>query len=64
MQPTYPDEQLRVAARLYYLDGVSQTEVAKMVRVSQAKVSRLLAIARERGIVRITVEDYDPQNPA
>jgi DNA-binding transcriptional regulator LsrR (DeoR family) len=63
MQPNYPDEQLRFAARLYYIDGVSQTEVAKMVRVSQAKVSRLLAIARERGIVRITVEEYNPQNP-
>ncbi|MFM1749198.1 MAG: hypothetical protein RLZZ188_2864, partial [Verrucomicrobiota bacterium] len=29
----------------------------------QAKVSRLLALARERGIVRITVADYDPRHP-
>lgn len=58
----YSDEQIRFAARLYYVDGVSQTEVAKLVRVSQAKVSRLLAIARERGIVRITVEDYNPRH--
>jgi DNA-binding transcriptional regulator LsrR (DeoR family) len=63
MKARFSDEQLRFAARLYYIDGVSQTVVAKMVRVSQAKVSRLLAIARERGIVRITVEEYNPQNP-
>jgi DNA-binding transcriptional regulator LsrR (DeoR family) len=32
-----------------------------LVRVSQAKVSRLLSLARKRGIVRITVADYDPR---
>lgn len=58
----YSDEQLRLAARLYYVDGVGQAEVAKLVKVSQSKVSRLLAAARERGIVRITVEDYSPRN--
>ncbi len=58
----YSDEQLRLAARLYYLDGLGQTEVAKFVKVSQAKVSRLLALARERGIVRISVAEYEPRN--
>jgi DNA-binding transcriptional regulator LsrR (DeoR family) len=48
-------------ARLYYLDGLGQSEVARFARVSQAKVSRLLALARERGIVRITVADYEPR---
>lgn len=62
MQNTYSDEQLHLAARLYYVDGMGQSEVAKFVKVSQAKVSRLLAMARERGIVRITVADYDPRD--
>ena len=62
MQNNYSDEQLHLAARLYYVDGMGQSEVAKFVRVSQAKVSRLLAMARERGIVRITVADYDPRD--
>jgi DNA-binding transcriptional regulator LsrR (DeoR family) len=35
--------------------------VARFAKVSQAKVSRLLALARERGIVRITVADYEPR---
>ena len=60
----YSDEQLRLAARLYYLDGLGQTEVAKFVKVSQAKVSRLLALARERGIVRISVAEYEPRDHA
>lgn len=57
----YSDDRLRLVARLYYLDGLGQSEVAKFAKVSQAKVSRLLALARERGIVRITVADYDPR---
>jgi len=61
MQNIYTDDRLRLAARLYYVDGLGQNEVAKFVKVSQAKVSRLLALARERGIVRITVADYEPR---
>jgi len=53
------NEQLHLAARLYYVDGWDQAKVADLVRVSQAKVSRLLSLARKRGIVRITVADYD-----
>jgi DNA-binding transcriptional regulator LsrR (DeoR family) len=62
MQHIYSDEQLRLAARLYYVDGLGQNEVAKFVKVSQAKISRLLSMARERGIVRITVADYEPRH--
>jgi deoxyribonucleoside regulator len=59
-----PDELLRLAARLYYLDGLGQADVARFTKVSQAKVSRLLALARERGIVRISVAEYEPRNSA
>ncbi|MCX6954079.1 MAG: hypothetical protein NTV51_18165, partial [Verrucomicrobia bacterium] len=58
----YPEEILRMAATLYYVDGLGQTEVANLVRVSQTKISRLLAVALERGIVRITVEEYRSRN--
>jgi DNA-binding transcriptional regulator LsrR (DeoR family) len=57
----YSDDRLRLAARLYYVDGLGQNEVAKFVKVSQAKVSRLLALARERGIVRISIAEYEPR---
>jgi len=62
MSTHYSDKQLRLAARLYYLDGLGQIEVAKLVKVSQAKISRLLALARERGIVRISVAEYEPRD--
>ncbi|MGB7158227.1 MAG: hypothetical protein WBD40_09195, partial [Tepidisphaeraceae bacterium] len=55
------DHQAHLAARLYYVDGLAQGEVARRVNVSQAKVSRLLARARQTGIVRISVADYDPR---
>jgi deoxyribonucleoside regulator len=58
----YTDDQLRLAARLYYVDGLGQAEVARFVKVSQAKVSRLLALAKERGIVRISVAEYEPRH--
>ncbi len=51
---------LAFAARLYYMEGFSQGEVARVLSVSQAKVSRLLKEARAKGIVRIQVEDYQP----
>ena len=60
----YSDEQLRLAARLYYVDGLDQSEVARFTKVSRAKVSRLLAAARERGIVRILGAEYEPRNHA
>ncbi|MBN2293212.1 MAG: hypothetical protein JXM70_12350 [Pirellulales bacterium] len=56
------DELLLLVSRLYYDDGLSQGDVARMANVSQAKISRLLAKAREKGIVRITVAEYEPRD--
>ncbi len=61
-QVTYPDEILRMAATLYYVDNLGQAEVADFVQVSQTKISRLLAVARDRGIVRISVDQYAARN--
>ena len=61
-QPTYSDEQLILAARLYFLDGLPQAQIGKLVNVSQSKVSRMLALARERGLVRVTVPEYEPRH--
>lgn len=60
--PADSDEHLALIARLYYVDGLGQNEVARLANVSQAKVSRLLSLARERGIVRITVAEYNPRH--
>ncbi|HZZ43321.1 MAG TPA: sugar-binding domain-containing protein [Tepidisphaeraceae bacterium] len=54
-------DRVKLAARLYHVDGLSQGEVGKILEVSQAMVSRFLRQAREKGIVRITVDEYQPR---
>jgi DNA-binding transcriptional regulator LsrR (DeoR family) len=46
---------LAQVSALYYLDGRTQAEIAQRLRLSRAKVSRLLCAAREAGIARIVV---------
>ncbi len=43
------------AARLYHTHGLRQTEIAARMGISQSKVSRLLQIAEESGLVRTVV---------
>src|SRR5512133_3906428 len=62
MDETYSDEQLILTARLYFMEGLPQAQIGKLVNVSQSKVSRMLALARERGLVRVTVPDYEPRH--
>ena len=50
---------MRSAAILHYREGISQIEISRRMRVSTATVSRLLARAREEGIVRIHIADPD-----
>jgi DNA-binding transcriptional regulator LsrR (DeoR family) len=54
--PTY--EVLRLIntiLTLYYVDGVTQSEIARNLGLSTAKVNRLLQQARELGYVNITI---------
>ncbi|MYV16667.1 winged helix-turn-helix transcriptional regulator [Lactobacillus rossiae] len=44
-------------ARLYYVEGISQNQLAKREGISKATVSRMLSLARENGFVTITVND-------
>lgn len=60
----FSDDQLLMTARLYYADGLPQADVARLMGVSQPQVSRMLSLARERGIVQITVAEYDPRDRA
>ena len=48
-------ELMTKVARLYHEQGVTQTDIAQRLHLSQAKVSRLLARARTEGIVRTAV---------
>ncbi|HEY1325697.1 MAG TPA: sugar-binding transcriptional regulator [Casimicrobiaceae bacterium] len=48
------DMQVR-AAWLYYIEGLTQEEIARTMRISRAKVVRLLVAARHEGVVRIEI---------
>ncbi len=47
-------------ARMYYLDGMAQREIANVFGMSRSTVSRLLTTARDNGIVHISVRESDP----
>jgi deoxyribonucleoside regulator len=53
---------IRITAKLYYIDGFNQNDIAELIGISRPKVSRLLTRALNEGIVQIKVEDYDPRN--
>ena len=61
---SYTDDQLTLATRLYFLHELELTTspIGRIVNVSQAKVSRMLSPARERGLVRVTIPTYDPRS--
>ncbi len=46
-----------VAARRYYLDGASKSEIAAEMGLSRFQVARLLEAARRKGIVRIEISE-------
>lgn len=48
---------VRRAARLYYDDNKTQDEIGELLNITRWKVGRLLSLAREVGIVSITIAD-------
>jgi DNA-binding transcriptional regulator LsrR (DeoR family) len=45
------------AARMYFLDGRGQDDIARVLGTSRSNVSRMLSAARSQGIVEIRVHD-------
>jgi len=60
-EPSYSDELLILVSRCYYIDNLPQAEIAKLVNVSQSSMSRMLSLARKRGLVRVSVPEYEPR---
>jgi DNA-binding transcriptional regulator LsrR (DeoR family) len=55
MPPARDRDSLVKAARLYYLDGRSQDDIARVLGTSRSNVSRMLSAARQQGIVEIHI---------
>lgn len=60
MPPPRSRSLLVAAARMYYLDGLSQAQVARALNLSRPNVSRILAAAREQGVVEIRINESGP----
>jgi len=59
-RPTNDELRLLVkVARIYYEDGLNQDAITERLGLSRSKVSRLMAQARESGVVQITVVEPD-----
>jgi len=56
MHKRHIDDDIAQVAWLYYVGHLSQQEVSQKLGISRFKVLRMLADAREQGLVRITVE--------
>ena len=51
------DAELATAARLYFIEELSQKEVAEKLHTTRSNVSRMLTAARQRGVVQIRIMD-------
>jgi DNA-binding transcriptional regulator LsrR (DeoR family) len=59
-KPTNEELRLLVkVARFYYEDGLNQDAITERLGLSRSKVSRLMAQAREQGVVQITIVEPD-----
>lgn len=48
---------LAKAARLYFVDGLSQDQIARELSMTRSNVSRVLRAARETGVVEVRIHD-------
>ena len=60
MRKVIDDPRLMVrVCDLYYNQNISQQQIAKDLNLSRPTVSRILALARERGIVKISISNLE-----
>lgn len=57
MPPSRSDEVLVEAAHMFYVEQKSQVAIAKALGLSASSVSRILAAARDQGVVEIRIHD-------
>ncbi len=51
----YNQELLHKVAKLYYIEDLKQESIARRLKISRYKVSRVLKKAKDEGMVRIEV---------
>lgn len=56
------DERKRMLAKvayLYFVEGKSQTEISDSLNIYRTTISRMITKAKEEGIVKISIKNYD-----
>ena len=48
-------------AKLYYYTGLTTERIARELKISRPTVSRLLTFAKQKGLVEITIHDYEQE---
>ena len=48
-------------AKLYYYTGLTTERIARELKISRPRVSRLLTFAKQKGLVEITIHDYEQE---
>ena len=56
LTPRYDEEAMAQIAQMYYIDGITQSVIAKQLGLSRASVCMILSDAREYGIVVINIK--------
>ena len=51
----YNQELLHKVAKLYYIEDLKQESIARRLKISRYKVSRVLKRAKDKGMIRIEV---------
>jgi deoxyribonucleoside regulator len=56
LTPRYDEEVMAQIAQMYYIEGITQSMIAKQLGLSRATVCMILSDAREYGIVEINIK--------
>ena len=54
-------KQLAKIAYLYFIEDMSQEQIAKHLGIYRTTISRMLTQAKQEGIVQIKIEDFNPE---
>jgi Transcriptional regulator, contains sigma factor-related N-terminal domain len=55
------EDLMTIIAWMYYVDGHTQQEIAEELGITRTKVSRLLSVAKNQGIVQVRINRSLPE---
>ena len=59
---SYSGKLLHKVSKLYYIENLKQDSIARRLKISRYKVSRVLKRARDNGLIKVKIIDPERQN--